>query len=53
MNIKQSERITALHARLSCDDEKEGMSGSIQNQRAILEKYVRDNLNCPSIGGHS
>ena len=44
MSIKQSEkRITALYARLSRDDEKEGVSGSIQNQRAILEKYARDN----------
>ena len=41
---QQSEqRITALYARLSRDDEKEGISGSIQNQRAILEKYASDN----------
>lgn len=37
------QRITALYARLSRDDEKEGISGSIQNQRAILEKYAKDN----------
>ena len=37
------QRITALYARLSRDDEKEGVSGSIQNQRAILEKYANDN----------
>ena len=37
------QRITALYARLSRDDEKEGVSGSIQNQRAILEKYASDN----------
>lgn len=44
MNTKQSDkRITALHARLSRDDEKEGISGSIQNQKAILEKYAKDN----------
>jgi site-specific DNA recombinase len=36
-------RITALYARLSRDDEREGVSGSIQNQRAILEQYARDN----------
>ena len=36
-------RITVLYARLSRDDEKEGISGSIQNQRAILEKYASDN----------
>lgn len=44
MSIKQSDRrITALYARLSRDDEKDGISGSIQNQRAILEKYAKDN----------
>ena len=44
MNTKQSgKRITALYARLSRDDEKDGISGSIQNQRAILEKYAGDN----------
>ena len=37
------QRITALYARLSCDDEKEGISGSIQNQKAILEKFAADN----------
>ena len=44
MSIKQpTDRITALYARLSRDDEKDGISGSIQNQRAILEKYAKDN----------
>lgn len=43
MNIKQSDRITALYARLSRDDDKDGVSGSIQNQKAILEKYAKDN----------
>ena len=44
MNTKQSDkRITALYARLSRDDEKDGISGSIQNQKVILEKYVKDN----------
>lgn len=37
------QRITALYARISRDDEKDSVSGSIQNQRAILEKYARDN----------
>lgn len=37
------QRISALYARLSRDDEKEGISGSIQNQRAILEKFAQDN----------
>ena len=44
MSIKQpTDRITALYARLSRDYEKDGISGSIQNQRAILEKYAKDN----------
>ncbi|PWL71689.1 MAG: recombinase [Clostridiales bacterium] len=44
MNAKQSDkRITALYARLSRDDEKEGISGSIQNQKVILEKFAKDN----------
>ena len=37
------QRITVLYARLSRDDEKEGISGSIQNQKAILEKFATDN----------
>ena len=37
------QRITVLYARLSRDDEKEGISGSIHNQKSILEKYARDN----------
>lgn len=28
---------------MSRDDEKDGISGSIQNQKAILEKYASDN----------
>ena len=44
MNTKRSDkRITALYARLSRDDEKEGVSGSIQNQKVILEKFAKDN----------
>lgn len=44
MRKKQpDQRITALYARLSRDDEKEGISGSIQNQKSILEKYAKDN----------
>lgn len=40
---KQSEKITALYCRLSCDDGQEGASGSIKNQQSILEKYAKDN----------
>lgn len=40
---KQSEKITALYCRLSRDDELQGDSNSIVNQKSILEKYARDN----------
>ena len=40
---KQPDKITALYCRLSRDDEQEGISGSIKNQRSILEKYAADN----------
>ena len=39
----QSDRIDALYCRLSRDDEQEGMSNSIKNQQAILEKYAKEN----------
>lgn len=42
MNI-QSDRITALYCRLSRDDEQDGPSGSIKNQKSILEKYAKEN----------
>ena len=40
---KQPDKITALYCRLSRDDEQDGMSGSIKNQQAILEKYAQEN----------
>ena len=40
---KQPDKITALYCRLSCDDEQDGLSGSIKNQQAILEKYAQEN----------
>ena len=43
MKNKQSEKITALYCRLSRDDEQSGPSGSILNQKDILEKYAKDN----------
>ena len=39
----ETEKITALYCRLSQEDENKGDSNSIQNQRAILEKYAKDN----------
>jgi site-specific DNA recombinase len=37
------EKITALYCRLSRDDELQGDSNSIKNQKAILKKYADDN----------
>ena len=38
-----NEKITALYSRLSRDDESIGDSLSIQNQKAMLEKYAAQN----------
>ena len=40
--------VTAIYARLSKDDEQQGPSLSIENQKRILETFARDNgfLNC-------
>ena len=42
MNNK-SDKITALYCRLSRDDELQGESNSITNQKSILEKYAKEN----------
>lgn len=34
--------ITALYCRLSCDDDSQGDSNSIKNQKAILSKYASE-----------
>jgi len=39
----QSKEITALYLRLSRDDEQQGESNSISNQKNILMKYAKDN----------
>ena len=39
----KEDRITALYCRLSRDDELQGDSNSIKNQKAILQKYADDN----------
>lgn len=41
--LRQSDKITALYCRLSRDDELQGDSNSIVNQKAILSKYAKDN----------
>lgn len=41
--MRQSESITALYLRLSRDDELQGDSNSIVNQKAILSKYAKGN----------
>ena len=40
--------ITALYERLSCEDELDGESNSVTNQKNLLEAYARDNgfTNC-------
>ena len=40
---RQSDKITALYERLSRDDELQGDSNSIVNQKAMLEKYANEN----------
>ena len=42
-NTLLSIKITALYCRLSRDDELQGDSNSIRNQKAILQKYADDN----------
>ena len=43
MDIKTTDKITALYCRLSQDDMLDGESNSITNQKAILKKYADDN----------
>ena len=42
-NTEKSDKITGLYERLSKDDLSECDSVSIENQKAILEKYAADN----------
>jgi DNA invertase Pin-like site-specific DNA recombinase len=41
--VKNIDKLTALYCRLSRDDELQGDSNSIKNQKAILQKYADDN----------
>lgn len=41
--IAKNDKITALYCRLSRDDELQGDSNSIINQKSILQKYADDN----------
>ena len=43
MSFRQAEKITALYERLSRDDELEGESNSIINQKKMLEDYAAQN----------
>ena len=43
MKLKQQDKITALYCRLSRDDEYNGDSMSIQNQKTLLTQYANDN----------
>lgn len=40
--IRDFDRVTALYERLSKDDEQQGESNSILNQKAILKKYAKE-----------
>lgn len=40
--MKQSDKITALYCRLSRDDDQQGDSNSIVNQRAFLTKFAKE-----------
>ena len=40
MEIRQTEKITALYERLSRDDDQIGDSNSIVNQKKMLEDYA-------------
>jgi tnpX site-specific recombinase (fragment) len=41
--VRSYEKITALYERLSRDDELQGESNSIMNQKKILEEYAKKN----------
>ncbi len=41
--IQANQKYTILYGRLSQEDERDGESNSIQNQRLMLEKYAADN----------
>ena len=41
--VNKSDKITALYCRLSRDDELQGDSNSIINQKSMLQKYADDN----------
>ncbi len=43
MKRQSMEKINYLYGRLSHEDELQGESNSITNQRKILEKYAQDN----------
>lgn len=43
LNRQSSSKITALYCRLSRDDELQGTSNSILNQKMMLEQYATDN----------
>ncbi len=41
-NTLQSDKITALYLRLSRDDDLEGGSNSISNQKTLLTRYAKE-----------
>ena len=54
MNQSNQIKKTALYCRLSQDDGIEGDSNSIQNQKAILQKFAEDHhFPSPCLSGSS
>jgi len=47
MNSNKQEKVAILYQRLSKDDELNGESNSIQNQRRMLEEYAERNSFTP------
>ena len=41
-NLNESDKITALYCRLSRDDESQGDSNSVVNQKAYLSRYAKE-----------
>ena len=43
MKASQNQKYNILYGRLSQEDERQGESNSIHNQRLLLEQYAREN----------
>ena len=50
--ITESGAVTALYCRLSCDDDNEGESLSIENQKKLLTQYADEKYGRKKIQGN-